>query len=71
MKVVDDTGAVVEGARVTGNWTLTFKGSPLNTLTVTTTSEGIAKLDSNRVGGANSGDVFSFTVDDVSKNGFI
>ena len=69
MKVVDDTGAVVEVASVTGKWT--FKGSLLNTLTVTTNSEGIAKLDSNKVGGANSGDVFTFTVDNVSKIGFL
>ncbi len=69
VKVVDGTGAVVEVASVTGNWT--FKGNPLNTLTVTTNSEGIAKMDSNKVGGASSGDVFTFTVDDVSKIGFI
>ena len=56
VKVVDDTGAVVEVASVTGKWT--FKGSLLNAVSATTTSEGIAKLDSNRVGGSKIGFIY-------------
>ena len=69
VKVVDDTGAVVELASVTGTWT--FKGNSLNSLTTTTTSEGIANLNSTKVKEVISGDVFAFTVEGVSKIGFI
>ena len=58
-----------ELAGVTGTWN--FKGNPLNTLTTTTTSEGIANLNSSKVKEVISGNVFTFTVEGVSKVGFL
>ena len=67
--VVDETGSLMSEATVTGDWDL--NGTSFNSgASRTTNGRGQARINSGKVT-ANSGDVFTFTVTDVSKTGFI
>ncbi len=67
MILVDEAGAPLEGATVTGNWDL--NGNSIKTgVSGTTNDQGQARINSGRVN-ANSGELFIFTVTDVSKAG--
>jgi hypothetical protein len=68
MTVVDETGAPVQEATVTGDWDL--DGTDFNSgASGTTNGRGQARISSGKVT-AYFGDVFTFTVTDVSRAGF-
>ena len=68
VKIVDDSANVVEGATVTGDWTV--NGTYLSTSSVSTYTNGISELVSNPAK-VKSVDEFAFSITDVSKDGFI
>jgi hypothetical protein len=66
--VTDDTGTLMPEATVTGDWDL--NGTSFNSgASRTTNGRGQARINSGKVT-ANSGDVFTFTVTDLSRAGF-
>ena len=68
VKVVDGTGTPVREAKVTGDWSLNgviFKSG----ISGTTNGKGQVQLSSGQIQ-AKSGDVFTFTVTNVSKAGY-
>lgn len=66
--VVDGTGAYVAEAMVSGEWTL--NGVYLNTDTDDTNRRGRARLRSNKVRAADTGDTFEFCVTGIVKEGY-
>jgi len=66
--VVNDSGNVIEGALVTGNWMV--NGQYLNSCSDSTNPEGAATLVSNPVK-VRSSDVFQISITDISKEGFL
>ncbi len=69
--VTDETGTFVQEATVTGDWDLILNGNNFNFgASGTTNGRGQARINSGKVT-AIAGDVFTFTVTDVSKPGFI
>ena len=64
--IVDANGAPVSGATVSGKWS----GATPDTDTGVTDSSGQVKLKSNRVRKPPSGTTFTFTVDNVEKDGW-
>ena len=66
--IVEDSGNIVEGATVIGEWTL--NGKYLSTSSSSTHGNGIATLVSNP-SKVKSGYICSITITDVVKDGFI
>ena len=64
IRIVDTYSNPVAGATVAGQWT----GSATDTDTVTTDENGVATARSDRTRDATG--TFTFTVDDVSKDGW-
>ncbi|NWF77082.1 MAG: fibronectin type III domain-containing protein [Chloroflexi bacterium] len=65
--IVDAGGYPVAGAKVSGHWS----GATNDSDTGTTNSNGQVTVQSNRVRKAQSGTTFTFTVDNVTLNGWI
>lgn len=66
--LVDETGTPLEQATVTGNWDV--NGTNIKSgVSGTTNGQGQARINSGKVN-ANSGELFTFTITDVSKAGF-
>ena len=68
VSVTSDSGNIIEGASVIGNWAV--NGKYLNTSSGSTNTEGIATLVSNPIK-VKSGDIFSLTISDIIKEGFL
>ena len=66
--ITSDSGNVIEGAYVIGDWSV--NGEYLNTSSGSTNTEGEATLVSNPVK-VKSGDIFSISISDVVKEGFL
>jgi len=66
--ITSDSGSIIEGASVIGNWEI--NGKDLNTSYGSTNIEGKATLVSNPIK-VKSGDVFSISISDVVKDGFL
>jgi hypothetical protein len=66
--ITSDTGNVIEGVSVIGNWAI--NGKYLNTSSGSTNTEGNATLVSNPIK-VKSGDIFSISISDVVKEGFL
>ena len=66
--ITSDSGNILEGAPVIGNWTV--NGKYLNTSSGSTNTEGKATLVSNPIK-VRSGDTFSLTISDIIKEGFL
>ena len=66
--ITSDSGNVIEGASVIGNWAI--NGEYLNTSSGSTNTEGEATLVSNPIK-VKSGDIFSISISDVVKDGFL
>jgi len=66
--ITNDSGYIIEGASVIGNWAI--NGKYLNTSSGSTNIEGKATLVSNPIK-AKSGDIFSISISDVVKDGFL
>ena len=66
ISIVDDTGKSIQGSTVTGEWTL--NGVFVKRASKETNKKGMARLDSGKVA-AESGDTFTITIIDVSKEG--
>lgn len=64
--IVDESGASVEGATVSGHWS----GATSDTDSGVTDASGQVSLESNKVKKPKSGTTFIFTVDDVTKEGW-
>jgi hypothetical protein len=67
VRIVDDTGAPVQGVTVTVEWTLNRVF--MKQASKETNKKGVASLDSGKVS-AQSGDIFTMTTINVSKEGF-
>ncbi|MEN8218885.1 MAG: S8 family serine peptidase, partial [Pseudomonadota bacterium] len=65
--IVDDGDKSVNGALVTGQWEL--NGTFIKQVSKESNKKGVVSLDSGKVS-AQSGDVFTITIMDVSKDGF-
>jgi len=66
--IVDNNGSPVKGALVTSNW-LDFNDNVIKITSNQTDKKGIVYLDYGKVS-AKSGETFSMTIKDVSKDGF-
>jgi len=66
--ITSDSGNVIEGAYVIGDWSV--NGEYLNTSSGSTNTEGIATLVSNPIK-VKSGDIFSISISEVVKDGFL
>ena len=66
--ITSDSGNIIEGASVIGNWAI--NGKYLNTSSGSTNTEGEATLVSNPIK-VKSGDIFSISISDVVKDGFL
>ena len=66
--ITNVSGYIIEGASVIGNWAI--NGKYLNTSSGSTNIEGKATLVSNPIK-AKSGDIFSISISDVVKDGFL
>jgi hypothetical protein len=66
--ITSDSGNVIEGAYVIGDWSV--NGEYLNTSSGSTNTEGNATLVSNPIK-VKSGDIFSISISDVVKEGFL
>jgi uncharacterized caspase-like protein/uncharacterized protein YegJ (DUF2314 family) len=64
--IVDETGALVESATVSGHWS----GATNDTDSGITDIYGQVSLESDKVRNPESGEIFTFTVDDVTKDGW-
>jgi len=64
--IVDESGASVEGATVSGTWS----GATTDTDSGITDGMGQVSLESDKVKNPDSGTTFTFTVDDVTKDGW-
>jgi subtilisin len=67
--IVDANGQSVSGATVTGKWTI--KGATADTDNPITDSTGIVTMQSNSVKNAPTGTIYTLTVTNVVKSGFI
>jgi len=66
VKIVDTDDVAVEGATVYGHWS----GATSDTDSGVTNDSGIVSLESNKIKNPKSGTTFTFTVDDVIKDGW-
>ena len=66
--ITSDSGDIIEGASVIGNWSV--NGNYLNTSSGLTDTEGNVTLVSNPIK-VESGDIFSISISDVVKEGFL
>ena len=66
--ITSDSGDIIEGASVIGNWSV--NGNYLNTSSGSTNTEGNVTLVSNPIK-VKSGDIFSISISDVVKEGFL
>jgi subtilisin len=64
--IVDESGAPVEGAIVSGKWS----GAASDSESGTTNNKGQVTFKTDRVKNLPSGTIFTFTVDDVTKEGW-
>jgi hypothetical protein len=64
--IVDESGAPVEGATVSGKWS----GAASDSESGTTNNKGQVTFKTDRVKNLPSGTIFTFTVDDVTKEGW-
>jgi len=65
--ILDDSNNLVEGATVSGTWS----GATTDTDSTITDINGQVSLESDKVKKPDSGTIFTFTVDNVSKDGWI
>ena len=68
VSTTSDSGDIIEGASVIGNWAV--NGKYLNTSSGSTNTEGKATLVSNPIK-VKSGDIFSLTISDILKDGYL
>ncbi|PKP55455.1 hypothetical protein CVT91_15685, partial [Candidatus Atribacteria bacterium HGW-Atribacteria-1] len=66
VNMVDENGTPVEGAIVSGHWS----GATKDTDSGVTDANGHVSLNSNKVKNPKTGTTFTFTVDNVSKDGW-
>ena len=66
--ITSDSGDIIEGASVIGNWSV--NGNYLNTSSGLTDTEGNVTLVSNPIK-VESGDIFSISISDIVKDGFL
>jgi len=66
--ITSDSGNIIEGASVIGNWAV--NGNYLNTSSGSTNTEGEVALVSNPIK-VKSGDIFSISISDIIKEGFL
>jgi subtilisin len=67
VRIVDDSHHLVEGATVSGTWS----GATRDVDSGVTDVYGIVSLESKKVKNPESGIIFTFTVDDVTKSGWM
>lgn len=68
VSIVDDTGNMIQDARVTAEWLL--NGRHLKDISTETDKKGVANLDTGKMV-AQSGDLFTINVLNVARTGFI